>query len=268
MLVKNLQFNVQTSGEGGAVFWSHGLMASIASEDRMGLFEWDKFPMGKKLIRYDARGHGQTEPSYCQKDFHWRNLAADMLAISDKMRVQKFISGGQSMGCATALYASLIAPERIEKLVLMNPPTGWEKRAAQSILYKKMAYIGGLLGGEILAKLMAKRLDRLLPGWLIEARREQMKGVLEGLKPLKRRTLFNLFKGAATTDLPSRKELETVEIPTLILGWVGDRTHPVEIAIELNRLLLNSTLVVAEGYSDFKQWPQLIREFILESGSV
>jgi pimeloyl-ACP methyl ester carboxylesterase len=210
MQIGDHRFNVQISGEGDPVIWSHGLMASIVSEDRLDLFEWDMFPNGKKLIRYDARGHGKTEPSKLKEDYHWKNLAADLIAIADGVGVQRFIAGGQSMGCATALYAGLAVPERIEKLVLVNPPTGWEKRAAQGSLYKKMAYMGGLLGGEVLAKLMRKRLDRLLPGWLIEARGKQVEGVLEGLTPLKRRTLFNLFQGAALTDLPSRKVLGTV----------------------------------------------------------
>jgi len=262
MQIKDIYFNVRISGEGDPIIWSHGLMASIVSEDMLGLLEWDKFPQGKKLIRYDARGHGQTEPSFLKEDYHWQNLATDLIAIADSVGVEKFVSGGQSMGCATALYGGMIAPQRIEKLVLMNPPTCWERRTDQAALYNNMANIGGLLGGKILAKIMAKRLDRLLPGWLLEAKGEQMEGVLEGLKPLKRRTLFNLFKGAAITDLPAREEISSIEIPTLILGWTGDSTHPLETAFELHTLLPQSTLVVAEGYRDFEHWPQLVREFV------
>ena len=56
----NMRFNVQVSGEGGALVWGHGLTASIKSEDLLDMFEWDKFPKDKKLVRYDARGHGKT----------------------------------------------------------------------------------------------------------------------------------------------------------------------------------------------------------------
>jgi pimeloyl-ACP methyl ester carboxylesterase len=187
-----------------------------------------------------------------------------MLAIADDLGIETFVAGGQSMGCATAIYAGRIAPERVERLVLMNPPTAWETRAAQAALYNKMARIAGLLGGKVLARIMGRNLERLVPAWLVEAKREKMDGVLEGLRPLERRTLSNLFKGAALTDLPPREEIRSILIPSLVLGWTGDPTHPMETAIELDSLLPKSTLVVAEGYSDLEKWPELIRAFVSE----
>jgi len=262
MKISGRQVNVRMSGEGDAVIWAHGLMSSIACEDSMGLLDWGNFPREKKLIRYDARGHGFSEATYKKKDYHWSNLASDMLEIADEVGVDQFVAGGQSMGCATSLYAGLLMPERIEKLVLMNPPTSWESRAAQSSLYSKMAPIGGLLGGNILAKLMEKKLDRLLPGWLIDCKGEQAQGILEGFKPLQRRTLHALLRGAAITDLPPRRILSKIQIPTLILGWTDDQTHPVEVAEELSEILSQSELVVAKGYKDFVEWPRLVREFV------
>jgi len=262
MLINGLEFNVRVTGEGEAFLWGHGLMASMASEDRLDLFEWDKFPKDRKLIRYDARGHGETEPSYSPADYHWRNLAKDMTAVADSLGIEKFTAGGQSMGCATTLYAGLLAPRRVRGLVFVNPPTAWETRAAQGEFYRKMAKLGGLLGGKTLAKVSGRNIDRLLPGWLLEAKGEKGEGVLEGLKPLKRKTLSNLFRGAAGTDFPSREEIKTLDLPALVLAWTGDPTHPIETAVELDKLLPQSTLVVAKGYSDFERWPQLIREFV------
>jgi len=262
MQTKALRINVQSTGEGPPLLWGHGLLASIASEDALGFYCWDEFSNSNRLIRYDARGHGKTDATYRPEDYHWKNLAADMLSVADGCALDRFCAGGQSMGCATSLYTALLAPERIDKLILMNPPTAWEARAAQGNFYNKLAKVGGLLGGKLLAKIMSKKLERLLPGWLISAQEETVGGVLEGLKPLKRKTLSNLFKGAAQTDLPSREEIKTITTPTLILGWTGDPSHPAETAVELEKLLPQSTLVIANGYEDFKQWPSIIREFV------
>jgi pimeloyl-ACP methyl ester carboxylesterase len=49
-------------------------------------------------------------------------------------------------------------------------------------------------------------------------------------------------RGAAITDLPSKKELSKLQIPTLILGWTDDQTHPVEVAEEISRILPQSEL--------------------------
>ena len=64
MKINGRQVNVQISGEGDALIWSHGLMLSIVCEDSMGLLEWDDFPEDITLIRYDARGHGRSEATF------------------------------------------------------------------------------------------------------------------------------------------------------------------------------------------------------------
>lgn len=239
-------------------------MASMKSEDLVDLFQWDRFPETNRLIRYDARGHGETQPRFSPEDYHWKQLAKDMLAVAKSYGETRIIAGGQSMGCATALYSACIAPERIRGLILVNPPTAWETRAEQRKLYNHMAIMGWLFGGRILARITRNKLSRLIPQWLIDATEDKVEGALEGLKPLKRKTLYNLFKGAALTDFPSRGAIETIQAPSLILGWTGDPTHPVETAEELHRLLPDSDLVIAHGYSDVKKWPELMRDFVSE----
>ncbi len=266
MRINDLEFHVRERGEGEAFIWAHGLMGSIAAEDGLDLFEWDRFPVDKRLVRYDARGHGKTEPSYSPSDYHWGNLARDMISVADELAIERFTAGGQSMGCATTLFAGLQARVRLKGLVLVNPPTAWETRAAQVELYRRMARLGGGLGGKLLAKVMGKNLERLLPRWLLEAKAERVSGILDGLKALRRKTLSNLFKGAALNDLPPREEIRAIDIPALILGWTGDPSHPIETAQELDKLLPQSTLFVAEGYADFQKWPQLIRDFVTETG--
>jgi pimeloyl-ACP methyl ester carboxylesterase len=43
------------------------------------------------------------------------------------------------MGAAVALHAAVAAPERIDALVLMIPPTAWTTRAAQASRYRASA---------------------------------------------------------------------------------------------------------------------------------
>ena len=262
MNIQGLDFNVQIFGDGFPFVWGHGLMSSMASENALDFFRWGAFPEDRQLIRYDARGHGDTEPSFSPGDYHWKHLAEDMIAVADGSGAKEFIAGGQSMGCATSIYAGLLFPERVKGLVLVNPPTAWETRSAQGRLYNKMAKTGGLLGGGILARIMGRKMERLLPGWLVDSQKENVKGALEGLRSLKRKTLLNLFKGAALTDLPPKQDIPKIDMPSLILAWVDDASHPLETATELDRLLPQSKLVIAKGYPDFEKWPGLIREFV------
>jgi pimeloyl-ACP methyl ester carboxylesterase len=265
MQVNNLEFNVQVSGEGETFVWGHGLSASIEAEDLLDWFQWHRFPDSIKLVRYDARGHGKSELSKKPEDYHWRNLAKDMLAVADGVGAKKFIAGGSSMGCATAICAAIEAPERMKAMVLVIPPTAWETRAAQGAIWNRFALFGRLLGGKGMGKMMGKNIDRMLPQWLIDAEPERMEGVFQGMAAQKSSALWNIFKGAGLTDLPPREEFRAlVDIPCQILAWVGDPTHPVSSAEEVHRLLPKSELFIAQGYEDFKTIPQRMRDFVVK----
>src|SRR3954468_915023 len=119
MKANNVELNVKVSGTGIPFVWAHGLMESMAADDKVPWIQWNQLTDVIKLVRYDARGHGQSEASTNLADYHWSALAQDMLALADAVGFDTFVAGGQSMGCATSIYTALAAPERIRGLVLM-----------------------------------------------------------------------------------------------------------------------------------------------------
>lgn len=264
MRIRNLNFNVQNTGSGTPFIWAHGLMASMASEDQLGWFQWEAFPANLRLVRYDARGHGRSQATSKPTDYHWRNLGQDMLAVADAVEARYFIAGGASMGAATAIYAALQAPARIHGLVLVIPPTVWEKRAPYAKLYKRYARLGGWLGGRLLARLSQGQLDQALPRWLLEAEPERSRALVTGLSGMSGRALGSLLRGAAATDLPTREVVAAGlrEIPALIVSWEDDPAHPVWSAQELQRHLPKAELFVAKDYAAFQTIPQRMRRFI------
>ena len=166
MKINEIEFNIRVCGRGRPFIWGHGLTSSMDGEDALDIFRWGDLSEKVQLIRYDARGHGKTAPSYVPAHYHWRSLADDMTAIADALGRDRYMAGGQSMGCATAIYAALKFPRRIQGLVLATPPTAWEKRHAVSVAYRKMAKTDALLGGRLLAKLAFRRLRNNPPDWL------------------------------------------------------------------------------------------------------
>lgn len=256
-------FNIKVSGEGLPFIWGHGLMGSMVVEDATGWYKWDTLAEHIKLVRYDARGHGQSSVTDSPEDYHWKNLAGDMISIMDDLGIDQFVAGGQSMGCSTAIYTALAAPERVVGLVLMNPPTSWETREEQSSLYKKMALAAQLLGGGTLAKIMKKNPGRLLPEWLVEENREKVLAYADAVKLMSRKSLNNILKGAMISNLPKRDLLKVLNMPSFILAWTGDTTHPLETAQTLNGLLKKSELTITENAAGFFEWPEKIRDFLL-----
>lgn len=260
MKINNVDLNIKIQGDGPSFIWGHGLTANMALDDISGWFQWDSLANAARVIRYDARGHGKSEGSYDPKNYVWSNLAKDMVAIMDDLEIDAFVAGGQSMGCATSIYAALAAPKRVSTLVLVNPPTGWETRAEQAAIYDQLAGLVEAQGVAALVGLLKQR--PLLPGWLLEAQPEVGDGYLEAVSMLDAKVLPQILRGARLCDLPARDELRTLQMPTLILAWVNDATHPISTAEELDTLLPNSRLVIAEGMDDVSTWPRLMREFI------
>lgn len=88
-----------------------------------------------QIIRYDLRGHGASEvvPGPCTM----ADLAADVLALLDRLGVERFSYAGVSIGGAIGQQLALTVPERLEKLAIIasaaqfaDPPS-WAVRAQQ-----------------------------------------------------------------------------------------------------------------------------------------
>jgi len=71
-----------------------------------------------------------------------------------------------------------------------------------------------------------------------------------------------ILRGAAASDLPSRDEVRSIVVPTLILGWADDPAHPAPMAESLAELLVLSELHVADDLAGIRAWPELVRDFL------
>lgn len=71
------------------------------------------------VVRYDARGHGRSSPPEIGGP---DEQARDLLALVERLVLERPIVLGHSMGASTALVAAAHAPERFRALVLEDPP--------------------------------------------------------------------------------------------------------------------------------------------------
>ncbi len=252
--------NTLLHGAGYPLVWGHGLMGSMALEDATGWFHPDSSDAVRR-VRYDARGHGGSPASPNDAAYLWPTLGQDMLEIARRHAgQQRFALGGQSMGCASALYAALAAAEQTSHLVLALPPTAWESRPAQVERYRKMTELisrhgmGGLI--------QASRRYPSLPAWLREARPTDSQAMLDALSTLDEARLLPILEGAARSDLPAPEQLQCLQMPALILAWPGDSIHPLDSAHRLAEYLPQGQLEIAQSVEQVQRWPQLIDRFL------
>lgn len=230
----------------------------MEQENQAGVFGWPNLTDSLQVIRYDARGHGNSDVTADPADYVWDKLAHNMWEVADAYTDGQVILGGASMGSATAIYAGLQHPDRVKAMVLAIPPTAWEERPRQTRVYSFLAKMVSLVGKAPLW------ISRLMP-----APRQKM-----GFRAVFESTTFRLLphadangiiaaaRGACLTDLPSRESLEKLTMPVLILAWSGDPAHPVSIAQQLAELLPNAQLQVADHPQDPYDWPDLVKEYL------
>jgi pimeloyl-ACP methyl ester carboxylesterase len=259
----SVELNVEVEGEGRAVVWGHGMLCSMQLDEKVDLVQLDALSDAAKVLRYDARGHGLSEGSDNPEDYRWKPLAGDMLEVARAEGIDTFVAAGQSLGAATALYAALEAPERVEALVLVTPPAGWEQRNQQAELYSKLAQVVDLHGVKALVELLEEH--RYFPQWLEDAQPSLREIYLKHFMLLDAGSMSNIIKGAGRSNLPRREELSKVNVPTLILAWSDDQSHPLQTAKTLDEALPNSRLVVAQSMDDLRLWPGLVKEFVAKA---
>ena len=246
------------AGTGPTMIWGHGLTSSRAREDEFGLLDWRRVREHAHVLRYDARGHGDSGSTGDLAGYHWRELAFDQLALADALGIHRYVAAGASMGCATALHAAAIAPDRITALVLAIPPTAWATRAAQQQGYEVTAQL--VEQGEF-DLLVAGAKASPVPDPLVDepAWRDGFERMVGSTDPTR---LARIFRGAALTDLPDPDDITRIDVPTLILAWTGDPGHPMATAERLAELLPHATLHAATTRADLLTWTDLTIDFL------
>lgn len=79
----------------------------------------DLLKEGLRIVRPDLRGHGRS--SRPEAGYHWRDHAADVLAVMDKAGIDRAAVVGFSLGGGIALELAVTEPDRVSDLVLISP---------------------------------------------------------------------------------------------------------------------------------------------------
>jgi 3-oxoadipate enol-lactonase len=120
------------AGEGTPIVLCHGLTAS-----RRYVVHGSRAleRAGHRVITYDARGHGESDPAPAGQSYGYPELIADLERVVEaEVGEERFLLGGHSMGAHTAVGYALAHPERPSGLVIIGP-TYLGKISAESLAY-------------------------------------------------------------------------------------------------------------------------------------
>lgn len=204
-----------------------------------------------RVIRFDQVGHGLTGPDP-QHDYGRANYVADILEVADKLGLEQFILGGNSMGGKHALAFAVAHPERVKGLVLVDASGGpMLESAATKDEEEDTGNIGFTIAQTPGINLLV---EQITPRSLIKQSLEQsvsVKSVVteaavdrywELLRyPGNRRATLKRF--SQPYDPLTAAEIAAVTTPTLILWGEEDRLIPVEAGRWLAKTMPNAALV-------------------------
>ncbi len=229
----------ETLGEGPPVVLLHGLSAT-----RRNVVQGSRalVKRGYRLISYDARGHGASQPG---PSYEYSDLVGDLEAVLDELKLEKMALVGSSMGAATAMAFTLEHPERVPALVQITPAyTGYARTGdVDAESWEKLAKA---LEGGIEEFLKVAQPGNLPERWR-EVAREATRQRMERHDDLDSvaQALREVPHSIAWKGLDVLSELE---VPVLVIGSQDDSDwlHPLGVAEEYCRKLPNAELIVED----------------------
>lgn len=250
------------AGEGTPIVLCHGLTAS-----RRYVVHGSRFleREGHRVVTYDARGHGESDPAPTGQSYGYPELIADLERVVEaEVGEGRFLLGGHSMGAHTAVGYALAHPERLSGLVIVGPTYTGE------ISERALAYWDGLAaaleaGGIDGFVEYLMRESRVAEGWrdgVAKASRQRME-LHRNLGEMARA----LRETPASRPFGSLADLARLDVPALVVAShdEADPGHPYAVAESYAETLPNARLISEdEGQSPLAwQGGRLSREISL-----
>jgi pimeloyl-ACP methyl ester carboxylesterase len=199
---------------------------------------------GHRVVLYDARGHGASEPAPAPDRYTYADLAGDLEDLLDRLEIDRPVLAGVSMGAHTAIRFALDHPDRVAALALITPahlpashPDGLETWDALA---------RGLREGGVEGFLAAYDIESVAPRWrdtLIAALGQRMAGhehpaaVADALAAVPRSRPF-----------AGLEDLGRLRVPTLVVASrdEADPGHPLAAARAYAEAIPGARLAVEE----------------------
>jgi 3-oxoadipate enol-lactonase len=193
------------------------LINSIASTRELWARQMPAFAGAYRVIRYDARGHGQS--SAPAGDYTLEQLGQDAVAVLDDAGARIAHVCGISLGGVTAQWLALNAADRVSSLVLANTAArigtyeGWNDRIAQ-----------------VRDKGMSAVADMTIPRWFSPEFQERDPDTVHGFRTMIQACSPTGYLGccAALRDADLREQLAGIRCPTLLIASTDDVATPTE----------------------------------------
>jgi pimeloyl-ACP methyl ester carboxylesterase len=209
---------------------------------------------GHRVVAYDARGHGESQPAPMPSEYEYADLADDLYDVLDDRGIDRAVLAGASMGAHTILRAALDRPERVAGLVVITPAYDPDTHGDEQSLARWDALAEGLRTGGVEGFVEAYGDPQVPEQWrdtvfrVIRQRLERHEhpdAVADALHTVPRSRPFGTIDDLAAIDAPA------IIVPS---RDEADPGHPLSVGEAYAEAIPRADLVVEEEGSSPLAW--------------
>ena len=239
------------------------LSNSLATDLAMWDGQAGRLSRSYQVIRYDARGHGESEAS--RPPYTLSTLVEDVRCLLDALGVEKAHYVGLSLGGMVGQMFAAHYPQRLLSLSLCDTSAIMNRA-----IWDERIELAQRLG---IAPVVEPSLER----WFTKKFRDSNSTVIEGFRQMIARTSLDgyLGSGSAIRDMNNIELLSQISTPTLIVVGRQDPSTPTSAAEQLHSKIANSSLVIIEeaahlpNIEQARQFNEVLEEFLArQSGTL
>ncbi|MBU0588917.1 MAG: 3-oxoadipate enol-lactonase [Gammaproteobacteria bacterium] len=197
-----------------------------------------------QVLRYDVRGHGQSDVP--TGPYTIEQLGMDALALLDHLGLERVDFCGLSMGGMTGMWLGTHHARRIKRLILCNTaaklgtPELWNARLA-------------VLARDGMAGLTAAVLDR----WFTQRFQQRAPHVIEKVRGMLLGTTPQGYEAnvIAIREMDQLADIGRIDVPTLVIAGRHDGSTPPELGREIAERISGSRYVELDA-AHLSNWEQ------------
>jgi 3-oxoadipate enol-lactonase len=233
--VNGISINCRIDGPEGAPWVA--MSNSLATTHRMWDPQMDAFTRRYRVLRYDKRGHGETEVT--PGPYSFELLADDVLGLFDALGITRAHFVGLSMGGMTGMTMALKRPDVLRTLVLCDT-TSKDPLGDASLWQQRIdaANAGGM------EALVESTVGRFLTVDTVRTR----PAIADAVRTMVRSTPVAGYVACcqAIAKLNLTDRLDAIAIPTMVVVGADDPATTVDMARTIHERVAGSELVILE----------------------
>jgi 2-succinyl-6-hydroxy-2,4-cyclohexadiene-1-carboxylate synthase len=262
LLVDGVRLHVATSGDGAPLVLLHGFTgcgAAWAAHVRA-------FATRFRVVTIDLLGHGWSDAPADPRRYHIERSAADVLAVLDRLGIERAYLLGYSMGGRLALQIAATGQERILALIMVSASPGLRSDAER----RSRATQDAALADAIEREGVPAFVDRWERQPIFASQARLPWAVRETLRAQRlqhtARGLANSLRGMGQgVQPPLYDQLPRLRIPTLLLAGELDARY-CAVGAEMSAAIPGARMIIVpdSGHAVQLEQPEVFRQCVLE----